>query len=149
MTAKSAFSALALGATLTVGACAPDGATAPTSAPSAPQFQQNAAQAVFGNLIAALNNINAQIIALNNIDISNVEVNVVRIGNLDLTVRQVDILNNVLNNNAVDIALLQDFLNDNDIDVVIGDVLSRNNVEIGQVVAIDVLSGGDVIIFAR
>ena len=146
MKITSALPALALGAIVSLGACAPDGVTAPTRAPTAPQFQQNAAQAVFGNLIAALNNITAQIIALNNIDIEDVEITVVDIGNIDLTVRQVDILNNVLNNNEVDIAILQDALNDN---TFLNNLLNNANILITDVVAIDVLSGGDLIIFTR
>ncbi|HEV2147953.1 MAG TPA: hypothetical protein VGR37_11175 [Longimicrobiaceae bacterium] len=128
------------------------GLVAPESEAS---FQrQTATQGAFGGLIAALNNINAQIIALNNIDIQDVDVRVVDINTLNLTVQQVRILNNVLNNNNVQIDVLrnaiievlsrnditlQDFLNNNDIDV---------NVDIGQVVAIDVLSG-DLIIFVQ
>jgi hypothetical protein len=47
--------------------------------------------------------------------------------------------------------VLQNFLNNslNDNVVTIREVLSNNNVAIGEVVAIDVLSGGDAVIYVQ
>lgn len=112
--------------------------------------QQTVGQAAFGGLIAALNNITAQVIALNNIDIQDVNVTVVDIDNLNLTVQQVRILNDVLNNNNVQIDILRnaivEVLNDNNI--TLQDFLNNNNVVITDVVAIDVLSG-DLVVFVQ
>ncbi|MDP9426517.1 MAG: hypothetical protein M3P37_10910 [Actinomycetota bacterium] len=99
-------------------------------------------------MIAALNNVNAEINnleALNNLTIQDVRV---------VTVE--DVLNgnnvNALNNNAIDIAILQGFLNNilnENIVEVLNDALNSNNVVITDVVAIDVLSGGDIVVFTR
>lgn len=144
--------ALALVAALSLGACAPDAGVAPETAQEEQTSQlgtqnvQGAAQATFGNLIAALNNIAVQIDALNNIDIQNVDITVVDIDNLNLTVQQVDVLNNFLNNNQVEILELQNVLNNN---TFLNNFLNNANILITDVVAIDVLSGGDLVIFTR
>lgn len=75
-----------------------------------------------------------------NIEDSNIEI---------ITVK--DSLNNVLNNNRVEVlsrnqTTLQNFLNNNN---VLTDFLNNNNVQIDDVVAIDVLSGGDINIFVQ
>lgn len=73
-----------------------------------------------------------------NIEDSNIEV---------VTVK--DSLNNNLNNNDVlsdNVVTLQNFLNNNE---VIKNVLNNNNVQIDDVVAIDVLSGGDITVFVQ
>jgi hypothetical protein len=120
--------------------------------PALAQTQGNqVGQATFGNLIAALNNINLEINnleALNDLTIT--EVRVVNVENV-LNGNSVNALNNSLNRNEVDIAVLQDFLNNslNDNVVIIREVLSNNNVAIDDVVAIDVLSGGEVVIFVQ
>jgi hypothetical protein len=61
-----------------------------------------------------------------------------------------DSLNNVLQNARFlnNVTVLQDFLNNNDVDV-LNDALNNNNVVISDVVAIDVLSGGDLVIFSQ
>ena len=103
--------------------------------------QQDVGQATFGNLIAALNNINAQIRALENVDID--EVRVVNVQNV-LNKNNVNAFNNALNRNNVEILNLRNVLNNNEI---IKNALNNNNVAIDRVVAISVLSGGDIIVF--
>ena len=91
---------------------------------------------------------------------------------VDLTNNQIDVavvelnnslnnlraLNNVLNNSPIlsnndidvtvgDVTILQDFLNDNDIDITVEDFLNNNNIDIEDVVAIGILNGQDVIVF--
>ena len=81
--------------------------------------------------------------ALNNLsvlsDIGSVEV---------ITVK--DSLNNVLQNATFlnNVTVLQNFLNNNDVDV-LNDALNNNNVVITDVIAIEVLSGGDLVIFTQ
>ncbi|MBD2388565.1 hypothetical protein [Cylindrospermum sp. FACHB-282] len=103
-------------------------------------------QAAFENLIAALNNVSAEIndlSLLNNLTSSQVKlVNVKDLLNDD----NVEAFNNALNTNTVQIITLRNILNSNQ---VIKNVLNSNNVNIGQVVAIDVLSGGDVLVFYK
>jgi hypothetical protein len=67
----------------------------------------NPTQVNAGNLISVLNNVNVD---LNDVQVINVEDSV--------------------NNNTVNVNALQNFLNRNDIDVNIEDVLNNNNVEI-------------------
>ncbi len=67
----------------------------------------NPTQVNAGNLISVLNNVNVD---LNDVQVVNVEDSV--------------------NNNTVNVNALQNFLNRNDIDVNIEDVLNNNNVEI-------------------
>jgi hypothetical protein len=59
-------------------------------------------------------------------------------------------LNNVLRNARFlnNVTVLQDFLNNNDVDV-LNNALNNNNVVISDVIAIDVLSGGDIVVFTR
>ena len=61
-----------------------------------------------------------------------------------------DSLNNVLQNARFlnNVTVLQDFLNNNDVDV-LNDALNNNNVIVSDVIAIDVLSGGDIVIFQQ
>ena len=108
--------------------------------------QQNVGQAAFGNLIAALNNINAQVRALENVDVEVEDVQVVNIGDIEdnLNENQIEVLNNALQN--ADIDALQNFLNNND---VLNDALNENNIQISDVVAVNVLSGGDIVIYTR
>ena len=108
-------------------------------------------QVTFGNLIAALNNINVEIINLQALnDLTLTDVRVVNVEDV-LNDNNVRAFNNALNRNEVDIAVLQTFLNNslNDNVVTIREVLSNNNVAIGEVVAIDVLSGGDIVIYVQ
>jgi hypothetical protein len=71
-----------------------------------------------------------------------------------------DSLNNALRNSPIlsnNVVTLQNFLNSNECSVVavcnvrilLNNVLSNNNIAISDVVAIDVLSGGDVTIFVQ
>lgn len=58
-----------------------------------------------------------------------------------------DSLNNVLNNSPIlsnNVITLQNFLNNN---TVLTDFLNDNNILITDVVAVDVLSGGDIVIY--
>ena len=76
----------------------------------------------------------------------------VRVVNVEDAVNNNRVLNNVLNNNPTDIAVLQDFLNNslnnNNVEI-IKNALNDNNVAISDVVAIDVLSDGEVVIFVQ
>ena len=119
---------------------------APTASPQPENRQAN-----FGNLIAALNNINVQIDRLN--VLSNLDAEEIRIVNVEnvLSGNNIRALNNALNNNDVDV--LRDFLNNNDCSVVavcnsLNDVLNDADIAITDVIAINVLSGGDVVVFA-
>lgn len=101
-----------------------------------------------GSLVSALNNVNIEIDnVLNNLTITDVQV-----VNVEDSVNNNRVLNNVLNNNQTDIAILQDFLNNsvnnNNVEIV-KNALNENNVAISDVVAIDVLSGGEVVIFVQ
>lgn len=114
---------------------------------AAPNQANQTGQATFGNLIAALNNVNVEI---NNLEaLNNLTIQDVRVVNVE------DVLNgnnvNALNNNEVDIAILQDFLNNslNNNNVEILNNALNNNVVLSDVVAIDVLSGGDIVVFVR
>ena len=78
-------------------------------------------------------------------------------GNENLEIVTVkDSLNNVLQNARFlnNITILQDFLNQPNCSVValcdsLTNFLNDNNVQISDVVAIDVLSGGDIVVFQR
>ena len=109
-----------------------------------PAMAQRAQQNTVGNLIAALNNIAVQITNLNALnDLTVEDVQVVNVEDV-LNGNNVEAFNNALNRNNVEIIELQNTLNNNEI---VKNVLNNNNVAIGEVVAIDVLSGGDVIVF--
>lgn len=111
-----------------------------------PASAQRAQQVTVGNLIAALNNIAVQITnleALNNLTIE--DVRVVNVEDV-LNNNNVEAFNNALNRNEVEILTLRNVLNNNEI---IKNVLNNNNIVINDVVAIDVLSGGDVVIFTQ
>lgn len=107
---------------------------------------QQTGQATFGNLIAALNNISAEVNDLSALnDLSVEDVQVVNIQDT-LNGNNVQALNNALNRNNVEILTLQDTLNNNE---VIKNTLNNNDVTIDRVVAVDVLSGGNVVVFYR
>jgi len=104
--------------------------------------KQRAGQANFGNLISALNNVNVQaqnIQALNNIN----AVDVVDVNNV-LNGTRVNALNNAINRNNVQV--LQDAIKNNE---VVKNALNDLNINIGDVVAVNVLSGGDLVVFSR
>jgi hypothetical protein len=107
---------------------------------------QNAEQANFGNLISALNNISAQVADVEVIDDITVgDVNVVNVEDV-LNGNNINALNNALNRNDVDIEILQDAIQNND---VLNNVLNNANINIQDVVSIEVLSGGDIVVFTR
>jgi hypothetical protein len=119
--------------------------------------RQDVGQATFGNLIAALNNINAQVRALENVDIN--EIRVVSADNLARGAN-VQALNNAVNRNNVEILNLRNVLNNslNDNEVLRNalqnalqnaEILTEPNVFVSRVVAIEVLRTGDVIVFYR
>ena len=146
MITKSALSALVLAGAVSLGACTTESPVAPARSANAPSLARSGTQATFGNLIAALNNIAVNIdelSALNNLTIG--DVTLVRVGDV-LSGNNIEALNNALNNNNVEILNLRNVLNNN---TILTDFLKNNKVAIGQVVAIDVLSGGDVIVFAQ
>jgi hypothetical protein len=143
------------------GAMVLGGAAMPAIASAAPPVTQTAQQANFGNLISALNNINAQIGNLNvltnnlNGSLNGSNIQLVNVNDV-LNGNNVNALNNALNRNNVQIGVLQNFLNN----VTVNDVLSHNTVSlsnflnnntvpvtIGQVVGVNVLSGGQVVLF--
>ena len=114
--------------------------------------KQAIGQANFGNLISALNNIAVEINelkALNNLTIKDVQV--VNVSTV-LKGNNVQALNNALNRNETQILslrnVLTNLLNNNTI-TVLSDAFKNNKVDVGQVVAIDVLSGGDVTLFVQ
>jgi hypothetical protein len=110
---------------------------------SSQQGRQEARQANFGNVISALNNVSAQVQnvrALNDVNVVAVDVEDVLSGN------NVQALNNALNRNDVDINVLRDAINNNDVLV---EALEDANIAITDVIAVNVLSGGDVVVFTR
>lgn len=125
------------------------GITAPESSEASFQ-RQNVAQAgvTAGNLLAALNNVNANIQDF--LDIEDLQVANIQVVNVEDVLNNANILNNspFLNN----VTILQDFLNDslNNLNVeILNDALNNNTVVISDVVAIDVLSGGDLLVFVQ
>jgi len=101
-----------------------------------------------GSLVSALNNVNVEINQLN--VLNDLTITDVQVVNVEDSVNNNRVLNNVLNNNETDITVLQNFLNNslnnNNVEI-IKNVLNKNNVEIDDVVAIDVLRNGDVVLF--
>ena len=112
---------------------------------------QESHQANFGNLVSALNNINVQIdelTALNDLTIQDVQlVNVEDV--LNDSLNRNEVLNNSLNRNDVDVNVLRDFLNNslNDNVVIVNDVLDIGDVDVADVLAINVLDNGTVVVF--
>lgn len=110
--------------------------------PNSAQAQQQEGQANFGNLIAALNNVNAQVRALEDAEIQDVQVvNIEDIYN-NLNDNQVQTLNNAFRD--ADIDVLTNAIQDNE---TLNNSLNQNNVQISDVVAVNVLSGGDAIVY--
>ena len=108
------------------------------------QATQGSGQGNFGNLVAALNNISAQIQqiqALNNVNVVDVvDASDIASGN------NVQVLNDAIKHNKVDIVKLHNVLNKNE---VVKNALNKNNVSVNRVVAVSVLSGGDIVVFSR
>lgn len=113
------------------------------SVPTDAQAQeQTPGQVNAGNLISALNNISANIQdvqALN--DLTAQDVQVVNVQDV-LNDNKVQAFNNALNRN--DISALTEFLNNSNI---LNEALNQNNVAVSDVVAVSVLSGGDVVLY--
>ncbi len=135
-----------LAALLTAGAV-----TLAVPAPALGQSQANQiAQVNTGNLISALNNISAEI---NNLEaLNNLSINDVRVVDVDNVLNRNNVLNNALNRNDVDVNVLRNFLNNsvnNNTVEVIKQALNNNNVAISDVVAVDVLSNGDVVLYVQ
>lgn len=133
------FKTLALALTLA--------ATGAAVVPQTVQAQgQGAAQANFGQLISALNNINVQIDRLN--ALNDLTVQDVRVVNVEESIKNINVeaLNNALNRNNTRILNLRNVLNSN---TVVVDVLKNADINVSDVIAIDVLSGGDLILFYR
>ncbi len=135
-----------LAALLTAGAM-----TLAVTAPALGQSQANQiAQVNTGNLISALNNISAEI---NNLEaLNDLSINDVRVVDVDDVLNRNNVLNNALNRNDVDVNVLRDFLNNsvnNNTVEVIKQALNNNNIAISDVVAVDVLSNGDVVIYVQ
>lgn len=111
-----------------------------------PASAQQAKPTTVGNLISALNNIAVQITnleALNDLTVE--DVRVVDVDDV-LNDNNVQALNDALNENNVEVVTLRNVLNGNE---VIKEALNNNDVAISDVVAIEVLSGGDVVVFAQ
>jgi hypothetical protein len=99
-----------------------------------------------GQLISALNNVNVQISRVN--ALNNLTISQVRVVNVQDVIHNSSVLNNALRD--ANIQVLQNFLNgsvNNNNVQVLNNALNNNNVSISRVVAVDVLSGGDVILF--
>jgi hypothetical protein len=113
----------------------------PTSSALAQPIQINQ-----GQLISALNNVNVQISRVN--ALNNLTISQVRVVNVQDVIHNSSVLNNALRD--ANIQVLQNFLNgsvNNNNVQVLNNALNNNNVSISRVVAVDVLSGGDVILF--
>jgi hypothetical protein len=103
-----------------------------------------------GNLIAALNNVAVQIDRVN--VLNNVAIADVQVVNIQDVIKNSSVLNNVLRHADINVQVLQDFLNNsvnNNNVQVLNDVLNQNNVVVSDVIAVNVLSGGDIILFAQ
>ena len=112
------------------------------SASAAPN--QAAGQVNQGNLISALNNVSVQIDRVN--ALNDLTVGDITVVNVEDVLNNNNVLNNVLNNSLNDNTVLTDFLNDN---TVLNEFLNNNDIAISDVVAINVLSGGDVVVFQQ
>ncbi len=103
-----------------------------------------------GNLVSALNNVDAEVGALN--VLNDLTVTDVRVVNVEDSVNNNRVLNNVLNNNQTDVAVLQDFLNNsannNNVEI-LNDALDNNDVNVEDVVTVNVLSDGTVVLFVQ
>lgn len=112
--------------------------------PNNAQAQQQQGQATFGNLVAALNNINAQVRALEQADINVENIQVARVRDIrdNLNDNQVETLNNAFRD--ANIEVLREGIQDNE---VLNNFLNENDIAVNDVVAVNVLSGGDVVVF--
>ena len=104
---------------------------------SGPAFAQPT-QINTGNLVSALNNVNVEIDQLN--VLNDLTITDVQVVNVEDSANNNRVLNNVLNNSLNDntVHILNDALKNIDVDLTINDI-----------VAIDVLSGGEVVVFVQ
>ncbi len=125
------------------------GVTAPAALAQTSQVDQDL-RVNQGNLVSALNNVDAEVGALN--VLNDLTVTDVRVVNVEDSVNNNRVLNNVLNNNQTDVAVLQDFLNNsasnNNVEI-LNDALNNNDVNVEDVVAVDVLSDGTVVLLVQ
>ena len=154
---KAPLMAAVVAVTMGATACSENSShlTAPEETAS---FQVGNIQVTADQLIAALNNINVEIgelnalndlITIGDITIGDINVQLVRVGDV-LSNNTVVAFNNALNNNRIEILTLRNVLNNNNIlNNFIIEVLRDANININRVVAIDVLSNGDIIVFTR
>lgn len=131
---KSGIAALVAGSLLSLGAAVPASAHPPT--------QVGGAAGVVAAVIQVNDTLN-DLTLLSNINIGSIEI---------ITVK--DSLNNVLNNSPIlsnNVVTLHNFLNNCTVlsCITLTDFLNDNNILISDVVAIDILSGGDIVIFTR
>jgi hypothetical protein len=118
-------------------------ACVPATGLSADSPQQ---QTTFGNLIAALNNLSVEIDELEVLDDLTIgDITVVNVEDV-LNGNNVEALNNALNRNQTEILRLTNVLNNNN---VLTDFLNNNDIAISDVIAVNVLSGGDVTVFVQ
>ena len=124
-------------------------------APAAQAQQGGQQRAVaLGTLIDAIVQVQANITdVLNDADILNDSLNNVNVQLISvkdsLNGAQLNVLSDILNNSQVlsnNVTTLQNFLNGN---TVLQDFLNNNSIAISDVIAIDVLSGGNIVIFTR
>jgi hypothetical protein len=125
------------------------GVTAPAALAQTTQVDQGL-QVNQGNLVSALNNVDAEVGALN--VLNDLTVTDVQVVNVEDSVNNNQVLNNVLNNNQTDVAVLQDFLNNsannNNVEI-LNDALDNNDVNVEDVVTVNVLSDGTVVLFVQ
>lgn len=124
--------------------CTVAGLALPATASAAPD--QAAGGINQGNLISALNNVAVQVDRVN--ALNDLTVQDVQVVNVQDVVRNSRVLDNALRDADIDVLtnFLNGSLNNNE---VVKDVLDDANVAITDVVAINVLSGGDVVVFER
>ena len=120
------------------------------SAPAATAQQQEARWVPSGNLLAAVGNTSAQIQALNRLHAESIRVVTVDVGDL-LSGNDVQGWGNALNWDQGNVLALQNFLSNDQTAAAaaIRNGLIRNQLLVNEVVAIDVLTHGEVIVFYR
>jgi hypothetical protein len=143
---KRGLASLAIAGTL-LGTTALGAAAAPPT-----QVSQNGAAGVVAATVAALNNVN--------VTDNTVDVTIVQLNNSLNNLRALNnVLNNspILNNNQIlqgitiqdiNVAIANGSLNNNNLPI-LQNALQEANIQIGQVVGVGVLSGGDLIVFTR
>lgn len=125
-----------------------------SATPMAAHAQRNRVHDVGGLVNVILQNV----AVLNDVTLANILNNTLRNGNVQISLvsvndslnrNEVFILNNVLNNSPIlsdNVVIIQDVLNNN---TLLTNFLNNNNIAIGQVVAIDILSAPVTVFFQR